>query len=122
MKEIFESADAFGNIVATLVRDYDTGKMPKGSESNFPDLWKNYMKDLGKELGLKGKALFHPVRLAISGRMSGPDLGDQLTLLHLAEGTIAPSFPLVSLNQRIGQLKNLSITEAKQKVDQLSSV
>lgn len=53
----------------------------------------------GKEAGLRGKALFHPLRLALSGCRSGPDLGDvlegigrveALRRLEGAKGRLAP--------------------------------
>ncbi|GAX13173.1 glutamyl-tRNA synthetase [Fistulifera solaris] len=42
------------------------------------------MKVLAKELGVKGKNLFHPARLALTGEMSGQDVTKQLSLLELA--------------------------------------
>ena len=32
------------------------------------------MKDIGADLGLKGRDLWHPVRAAIAGRVVGPDM------------------------------------------------
>ena len=84
-----------------------------GSEDNFTELWKAYMKEVGKTLGLKGKGLFHPVRLALTGRMSGPDVGDQLVLIHSAASVLNPSFPYVPLMERINYLKTLNIAESK---------
>jgi glutamyl-tRNA synthetase len=39
------------------------------------------VREVGKELGRKGPALFHPVRLALCGGRSGPDLGKVLVAL-----------------------------------------
>lgn len=39
----------------------------------------------GKALNRKGKRLFHPLRLALTGDMSGPDIGGQLGLLEAGE-------------------------------------
>jgi nondiscriminating glutamyl-tRNA synthetase len=36
---------------------------------------------IGKELGLKGKDLYWPVRAALQGKTSGPDLGATLSIL-----------------------------------------
>jgi glutamyl/glutaminyl-tRNA synthetase len=36
---------------------------------------------LGKELSLKGKDLYWPVRAALSGKTQGPDLGSIISLL-----------------------------------------
>lgn len=105
----------FEKIVSKLVEDYSSGKMPKGAEENFAGLWKTYMKDLGKDLGLKGKTLFHPVRLALTGSMSGPDIGDQLELLAYSEGVISSSYPVMSLGARIEYLKTFSMSSAVDK-------
>jgi nondiscriminating glutamyl-tRNA synthetase len=39
------------------------------------------LKDVGKQLGVKGKALFMAVRVAVSGQSHGPDLNKLLVLL-----------------------------------------
>ncbi len=39
----------------------------------------------GKALTRKGKRLFHPIRVALTGSMSGPDIGEQLGLLEAGE-------------------------------------
>lgn len=54
-----------------------------------------------------GKGLFHPVRLALTGKMSGPDVGQLLRLLNLAEGTTPL---LIPLSQRIETLRSLLST------------
>jgi glutamyl-tRNA synthetase len=88
----------------------------KGTESNFNELWKAYIKKVGSELSLKGKNLFHPVRLALTGRMSGPDVGDQLKLLGLAtSGVINPLYKVVDLKSRIEFLRNFDLNDAIQK-------
>lgn len=38
----------------------------------------------------KGKRLFHPIRLALTGSMSGPDIGEQLLLLEAGECFLGP--------------------------------
>lgn len=38
----------------------------------------------------KGKRLFHPIRLALTGSMSGPDIGEQLLLLEAGECFLDP--------------------------------
>ena len=40
---------------------------------------------VGKELGVRGAALFHPVRLALTGETQGPDLGKILAALGRRE-------------------------------------
>ncbi len=42
---------------------------------------KGVIKDVGKNLGLKGKKLFMPTRIAVSGRKQGPELDSLIYLL-----------------------------------------
>ncbi len=97
-----------------VVSAYEGGEMPKGGEEDFGGLWKAWVKAVGKKLGKKGKQLFHPIRLALTGRMSGPDVGEQVKLLHLAgDGAVS----VVGLPARIAELKEvLSKHPAKEAV------
>lgn len=99
-QEVLSSA-SLGVLVAALTEDFASGAMPAGAEDAFEERWKAYMKALGSRLGLKGKALYHPVRFLLTGRMSGPEVGDQLRLLGLAEGIVRADYPMVSLADRI---------------------
>ena len=45
------------------------------------DTWSNWTKALKDVSGRKGKALFHPLRLALTGRESGPELAALLPLM-----------------------------------------
>jgi len=56
----------------------------KGTLCVFTQNYVAHMKSLAKEMGVKGKNLFHPVRLALTGEMSGQDVTKQLSLLALA--------------------------------------
>lgn len=51
-----------------------------GGAYSFPEAYKAHMKGVAKEMGLKGKCLFHPLRLALTGEMSGQDVTKQLAL------------------------------------------
>jgi glutamyl-tRNA synthetase len=50
--------------------------------------WKGWVDEVKQRLGRKGKALFMPLRLALTGLSSGPELADLLPLLG-REGTLA---------------------------------
>jgi hypothetical protein len=57
-------------IIVALVEAYDDQSFPlpsKNTATDFATEWKSFMKSFGKKLGLKGKALFHPTRLALTG-------------------------------------------------------
>jgi len=45
------------------------------------DALKTEIKSVGKELGVKGKELFFPIRAALTGSLHGPELDGILTLL-----------------------------------------
>jgi glutamyl-tRNA synthetase len=53
-----------------------------------PNTWKEWTAAIRKESDRKGKALFMPLRLALTGLQSGPELADLLPLLG-REGTLA---------------------------------
>ena len=52
------------------------------------ETWRHWTGDVKKRTGRSGKALFLPLRLALTGRLSGPELADLLPLLG-REGTLA---------------------------------
>lgn len=89
-----------------IVEDNETG----GSAYSFPEAFKAFMKQISKEKKVKGKSLFHPVRLALTGEMSGQDISKQLSLLSLAtsENTVVndANGGVVSVSERISKLKS----------------
>jgi glutamyl/glutaminyl-tRNA synthetase len=56
--------EALGTDIEARSSDLDSGKLA-------PTEW---LKEVGKGLSLKGRHLFQPVRAALTGRLSGPDL------------------------------------------------
>lgn len=94
--------DDFAEVAAALVAKFEAGEVPSPSDADFDAQWKALVKSVGKDLGRKGKRLFHPTRVAVTGRMSGPDIGEQLKLVNKAEplglGGVVP------LAQRFEQL------------------
>ena len=65
----------------------------------------DWIKGVGKAQGRKGKRLFMPMRIAFTGRMSGPDVGDVLSMLALEDGDVADAAAYVALPQRMEQLR-----------------
>ena len=104
------SKDSFAVVVNKLIDDYDASEMPlpenypTATELAFTTAWAAYVQELGSQLCLTGKHLFHPIRLALTGRTSGPDVGEQLVLWHTAGGVVPGS---VSLQERIDALRRL---------------
>ena len=96
--------DDFGEVALALLALYDAGEVPNGSDlDTFDTQWKAMVKSLGKATGRKGKGLFMPLRLAITGNTSGPDVGVQVKVAHAADGVIADVVPLAA---RMEQLRS----------------
>ena len=119
----------FYNLSQRIIKDFENGLFPqpdpsdplaaflasedsksKDTSSNrYLDEYKAYMKQLAKDFNLKGKQLFHPVRLALTGEMSGQDVTKQLALVMMANqenGVVNTEIiQVVSLKERIERLK-----------------
>jgi glutamyl-tRNA synthetase len=48
------------------------------------NVWQQWTKALGESTGVKGRALFHPLRLALTGCEHGPELKKLLPLIGRA--------------------------------------
>ena len=62
---------------------YRAGEVPDAAAADFDGAFKAWVKALGKQLGRKGKKLFMPMRMVMTGRMAGPDIPAQLRVLGL---------------------------------------
>jgi len=132
-KEMIKGGN-FYPIAQTLIGDFESDALPKpdpadplapflediskpivednqvgGNAYSYPKAYKVHMKSMSKALGVKGKHLFHPLRLALTGEMSGQDVTKQMALIAMAstEGTPVNSDAagLVTMEQRIEKLK-----------------
>eukprot|EP00543_Licmophora_paradoxa_P010468 CAMPEP_0202457778 /NCGR_PEP_ID=MMETSP1360-20130828/14697_1 /ASSEMBLY_ACC=CAM_ASM_000848 /TAXON_ID=515479 /ORGANISM="Licmophora paradoxa, Strain CCMP2313" /LENGTH=823 /DNA_ID=CAMNT_0049077941 /DNA_START=68 /DNA_END=2539 /DNA_ORIENTATION=- len=76
---------------------------------SYTAAYKAHMKALAKEFGIKGKNLFHPIRVALTGEMSGQDVTKQLSLLSMATSDTSvidkESVGVVSFEERMVALK-----------------
>jgi glutamyl-tRNA synthetase len=81
-----------------------------GGPYDYAEAYKALMKSLAKERGIKGKDLFHPVRLALTGEMSGQDVTKQLSLLAMVDrdDTVIDkeSVGVVGFEERLTRLKS----------------
>lgn len=119
----------FYGLASKIIEDYEANAFPLPDESDpmstfqdalgetmesstpceFTKKYQAHMKTMAKEMGVKGKNLFHPVRLALTGEMSGQDVTKQLSLLFMASSANSPidstKSGLVTLPERITRLK-----------------
>jgi len=79
-----------------------------GGAYDYTAAYKAQMKDMAKEFKIKGKNLFHPIRLALTGEMSGQDVTKQLSLLAMAcqEDSVVDreAASVVSFGERMNRL------------------
>lgn len=68
-----------GETVPTVLKAFRE-QMLALEEFDVPSI-KQAIKAVQKETGVKGKNLFMPIRVAVSGQMHGPELGDTILLL-----------------------------------------
>lgn len=94
----------FKELANIVLDDFDAGTFPTGDDEDHAAVWKKWVKAVGRATGRKGKRLYHPLRLVLTGKMSGPDVGSILRVLYLTEKNgAAPS--MVPLVDRIKVLR-----------------
>lgn len=96
--------DGFAEVAAAVVAAYESGELASAVASGH-DGFKKWINGVGKEQKRKGKRLFMPARIALTGRMQGPDVGEVLGMLALENGDVADKDAYVALPQRIEALK-----------------
>merc|ERR1719199_1426523 len=86
-----------------------SGELPdcSGDPSEYGKGFKTWSKAVGEVLGRKGKGLFMPLRVALTGRSSGPDLPAQLQVLALAPGAVSEGVEVVSLDARMAEVEQV---------------
>ena len=138
--ELLTDEGGFYPVAREVLAAYDAQQLPLGSgsalspdddddaEHAFDDdddeaaelhatAWKTWVNAFGKRLKRKGKKLFHPLRLAVTGRMSGPDVGSIVRMLYLADRGVAPGAVLMPqrmqvLRQTLAASRQAAATDA----------
>ncbi|KAI7838189.1 hypothetical protein COHA_008037 [Chlorella ohadii] len=96
--------DNFQQVAEAVLAAHDSGELAAAVASGH-DGYKKWVNSVGKAQGRKGKRLFMPMRVALTGRMAGPDVGDVLGMLALESGDVADAAAYVQLPQRMEQLR-----------------
>eukprot|EP00193_Tetraselmis_chui_P022775 CAMPEP_0177772838 /NCGR_PEP_ID=MMETSP0491_2-20121128/12499_1 /TAXON_ID=63592 /ORGANISM="Tetraselmis chuii, Strain PLY429" /LENGTH=578 /DNA_ID=CAMNT_0019290801 /DNA_START=66 /DNA_END=1802 /DNA_ORIENTATION=+ len=92
--------DNLKELAEVVLAKYDSGELVTTIEEGGMKKW---IKALGKEMGIKGKRLFMPLRVALTGKMAGPDIGEQLSVLALEDGDVNQD--VVRLPERMEKLR-----------------
>ncbi|KAL9231760.1 hypothetical protein vseg_006946 [Gypsophila vaccaria] len=100
--------DGLSDVAASLVAAYDNGELMAALEEG-PAGWQKWVKAFGKSLKRKGKGLFMPLRVLLTGKLHGPDMGAGIILLHKAgtSSIINPQYGFVTLDERFKLLRDL---------------
>jgi glutamyl-tRNA synthetase/nondiscriminating glutamyl-tRNA synthetase len=67
-----------------------------------PELFKSWMNEIKSATGAKGKELFHPVRIALTGAHSGPEFDKLIPLLEEGSPLALPAH-ILSVRERVEQ-------------------
>ncbi|XP_057453752.1 glutamate--tRNA ligase, chloroplastic/mitochondrial [Lotus japonicus] len=101
--------DNLSDFCASLLAAYDSGDLVAALEEG-PAGWQKWVKGFGKSLKRKGKSLFMPLRILLTGKLHGPDMGASVVLLHKAGTTdiIAPEAGFVTVDERFKILREIN--------------
>ncbi|KAK6117474.1 hypothetical protein DH2020_048801 [Rehmannia glutinosa] len=100
--------DKLSEVAASLLIAYDSGEFSSALEEGNAG-WQKWVKSFGKSLKRKGKSLFMPLRVLLTGKLHGPDMGAGLLLVFKAGkcGVVAPQSGLVTLDDRFKILREV---------------
>mmetsp|Transcript_38111 Transcript_38111/g.61904 ORF Transcript_38111/g.61904 Transcript_38111/m.61904 type:complete len:412 (+) Transcript_38111:411-1646(+) len=101
-RKLIEDDKNFPEFTEVLVSEFEAGEIPNPSSEDFEADFKKWAKALGKKTSRKGKGLFMPLRLLLTGRMQGPEVPHQLALAEKASDKIAGA---ICLRERIDNVK-----------------
>lgn len=95
-------------VAESLLAAYDSGELVAALKEGIPG-WQKWVKAFGKSLKRKGKSLFMPLRVLLTGKLHGPDMGESIVLIHRAgtSGIVAPEVGFVTLEERLNSLRQV---------------
>ncbi|GAB2267563.1 Glutamate--tRNA ligase, chloroplastic/mitochondrial [Dionaea muscipula] len=100
--------DRLSEVASSLLAAYDNGELSNALEEGHAG-WQSWVKSFGKSLKRKGKSLFLPLRLLLTGKLHGPDMGLSVVLLHRAgiSGIVNPQTGFLTLDERFKVLREV---------------
>lgn len=100
--------DGLSEVAASLLAAYDSGELTSALEEGHAG-WTKWVKSFGKSLKRKGKGLFMPLRVLLTGQLHGPDMGANIVLLYRAgnTGIVNPQEGFVTLDERFQILREI---------------
>ncbi|WZZ00641.1 hypothetical protein YC2023_072969 [Brassica napus] len=100
--------DKLHEVAASLVAAYDSGEIPKALAEGQSG-WQKWVKAFGKSTKRKGKSLFMPLRVLLTGKLHGPEMATSIVLISKAgsPGIVAPQAGFVSMEERFKILREM---------------
>ncbi|KAL8536249.1 hypothetical protein ACS0TY_011762 [Phlomoides rotata] len=100
--------DKLSEVAASLLTAYDSGDLTNALEEGNAE-WQKWMKSFGKSLKRKGKSLFMPLRVLLTGKLHGPEMGAGIVLVYKAGkcGVVIPQSGFVTLDERFKILRQV---------------
>ena len=100
-------ADGFEEVASAVLEAHTSGQLEAAIEAG-PQAYKAWVNAVGKALKRKGKRLFLPLRLALTGRVEGPEVGAALRVLHAVDAAeLGQAARCVPLEERARALRAL---------------
>uniref|UniRef100_A0A7S2PKZ2 glutamate--tRNA ligase n=1 Tax=Leptocylindrus danicus TaxID=163516 RepID=A0A7S2PKZ2_9STRA len=84
----------FYQIASQILKDFNEGAFPSPTDlgifyeektNEYNQAYQQYMKSVSKVYKTKGQLFYHPVRLALTGVMSGQEIPKQLSMMNFAK-------------------------------------
>ncbi|XP_047322412.1 glutamate--tRNA ligase, chloroplastic/mitochondrial [Impatiens glandulifera] len=102
--------DGLPEFTNQLLVAYESGEFLAALENGHAG-WQTWVKSFGKSLKRKGKSLFMPLRVLLTGKLHGPDMGSTILLLHKA-GKLnvvvsSPQSGFITLDERFQLLRDI---------------
>ncbi|KAF8677229.1 hypothetical protein HU200_046707 [Digitaria exilis] len=100
--------DKISEVASGLIAAYDSGELTQALAEGR-DGWQKWVKGFGKSLKRKGKGLFMPLRILLTGKLHGPEMVGSITLIHKAGicGAVTPQSNFLTLDERFRILKEV---------------
>ncbi|WOK91971.1 hypothetical protein Cni_G00662 [Canna indica] len=115
--------DRLSEIAASLISAYDSGNLHSALEEGHTG-WKKWVKDFGNLLKRKGKSLFMPLRVLLTGKLHGPDMGGSILMIYKAGilGVVNPESGFITLDDRFKMLREVDWEALKKENKPIESV
>jgi len=95
-----ENAEVLSAASTKQVLDCFAAKLIAEPEPIAAPRFKALIKEVQKETGVKGPALFHPIRIVLTGAQSGPEFDKLVPLMEEGSGLTLPK-PIFSVKKRV---------------------